>query len=379
MKRFGKMVGLVGLIGMSLSLLGMTSSQIPSKFNIPWGNSAGPAYIRSIPQSSQIGIQNCAASLTDGFPPLTFTPSGAGGCPPFGQDFNGILKQITQWAQWQSAGGPVFWDSAFSTAVGGYPKGATLQSSVLPGRIWFSTAENNTTNPDDQTGAAAGWVALPFTKQPGEVFSTFSTTSPIGSVPSNGQTIGNASSNASSRANVDTFWAFSFLWSNCSGCQLFNSAGGAIGRGATAVADWAANDAIATPLMNGAGMMGADSMTGTTSTNLVNVPVTSGSRTVPTSILGENLHSLTSGENGTHTHANTLNLGSHTHSYTFAALAGGAGSGAATCVGSCLGGTGSGTTGSSGSNDTLTNAASGSGTPHNTVMRVFITYWNLAL
>jgi len=55
------------------------------------------------PQASQIGITNCAASLTDGFPPLTFVPVAQGGCPPFGSDFNGILRQITQWSQWMQA------------------------------------------------------------------------------------------------------------------------------------------------------------------------------------------------------------------------------------------------------------------------------------
>ena len=92
----------------------ITQSSAPPKFNIPWGNSAGVPYIRSIPQGSQIGITNCAASLTDGFPPLSFTPPGAGGCPPFGADFNGILQQITQWSRWYSAGGPIFYDSAFA-------------------------------------------------------------------------------------------------------------------------------------------------------------------------------------------------------------------------------------------------------------------------
>src|ERR1700733_10951473 len=99
----------------------MLQSSSPPKFPIPWAASAGIPYIRSIPVPSQIGLQNGAASLTTGFPPLTFTPAGAGGPPPFGEDFNGILKQITQWSQWQAAGGPIFYDSAFATAIGGYP------------------------------------------------------------------------------------------------------------------------------------------------------------------------------------------------------------------------------------------------------------------
>ena len=132
--------------------LAASQSQIPPKFQIPWGNSAGSAYIRSIPTPSQIGTQNCAASLTDGFVPLTFIPAAGGGCPPFGQDFNGIFNQITQWSRWQAAGGPILYDSAFQASIGGYPKGATVGSITTPGLAWISTADNNTTNPD--TGGA---------------------------------------------------------------------------------------------------------------------------------------------------------------------------------------------------------------------------------
>ena len=78
----------------------MQSSQIPSKFPIPFANGAGSGYIRQIPVTSQISITPGAASLTDGFPPLTFIPEGSGGIPPFGQDMNGILKEITAWIQW---------------------------------------------------------------------------------------------------------------------------------------------------------------------------------------------------------------------------------------------------------------------------------------
>jgi hypothetical protein len=134
---------------------GESSSSLPSKFAIPWGNSAGSSYIRTIPQASQIGIQNCAASLTDGFPPLTFVSSAQGGCPPFGQDFNGILKQLSQWSRWNGMGTPVFYDSAFSSGISGYPEWATLAVVATPGCFWVSTVNNNASDPD--TGGA-NWV-----------------------------------------------------------------------------------------------------------------------------------------------------------------------------------------------------------------------------
>lgn len=132
----------------------MQSSQVPSKFNIPFANSAGPGYVRPIPQASQIGVNTGWASLTDGFPPLTMTPEASGGVPPFGQDMNGVLLQITQWSRWQSAGGPVLWDAAFSAAVGGYPKGAVVRSVTTFGYAYECLVENNTTNPD---AGGAGW------------------------------------------------------------------------------------------------------------------------------------------------------------------------------------------------------------------------------
>lgn len=141
----------------------MQSSNIPSKIPLPFAYAAGGSYVNPIPTASQIGVVNGRASLHDGFPPLTFTPIGAGGVPPFGSDMNGILNEITAIQQWQQAGGMFFYDSAFSTIIGGYPKGAILQatsaSGLAYGGLWISTVENNTSNPD--TGGA-GWQSLAF-------------------------------------------------------------------------------------------------------------------------------------------------------------------------------------------------------------------------
>lgn len=134
----------------------MEASQIPAKFSIPWGNSAGGGFIRPIPVTSQIGTTDGAASLEDGFPPLNFQPVGSGGVPPFGQDFNGILKQITQWSQWQGAGGLAVYDPTFSSEIGGYPAGAFL-AGTAPGVVWLNLVDNNTSNPDT---SGANWVSL---------------------------------------------------------------------------------------------------------------------------------------------------------------------------------------------------------------------------
>lgn len=137
----------------------MKAINIPSKFPIPFANAAGGSYIRNIPEASQIGITDGAASLTDGFPPLNFLPVASGGVPPFGQDFNGLMKLVTQWIQWtNNAGVPVGYDSSFQTSIGGYPKGAFLLQAAVQGKFWISTADDNVTDPD--TGGA-GWMAFP--------------------------------------------------------------------------------------------------------------------------------------------------------------------------------------------------------------------------
>lgn len=134
----------------------MKISDLPARFPIPFGNSASGSYIRTIPEASQIGVQDGAASLTTGFPPLNFLPVGAGGVPPFGQDFNGILRQITQWSRWQGAGGAVPYDSDFSTAIGGYPQGAIVIANS-GNTLYLNTVDDNTTNPNS---GGANWVPL---------------------------------------------------------------------------------------------------------------------------------------------------------------------------------------------------------------------------
>jgi hypothetical protein len=149
---------LILLLLSALPALALDDASVPPKFPIPWANSATAPYIRDIPEASQIGIQNGAASLTTGFPPLNFTPIGAGGVPPFGQDMNGILKQLSQWSRWYSAGGPIVYDSAFSAAIGGYPKGSVILRTNQANWV-LSTADNNTSNPDI---GGANWTPLYF-------------------------------------------------------------------------------------------------------------------------------------------------------------------------------------------------------------------------
>ena len=131
----------------------MQVSGIPTKFPVAFAASAGPTYVRPVPVTT---ANPAAASFTLGFPPITFLPLGAGGSPPDGRDFNGILNEITLWNQWQQAGAPVFYDAAFSAAIGGYPKGAIIAAATV-GNYWFSTVDDNVTNPD---AGGAGWTGF---------------------------------------------------------------------------------------------------------------------------------------------------------------------------------------------------------------------------
>lgn len=131
----------------------MQLSQIPTQVPLPF---AANGTKNAIPEASQIGVTPGAASLNDGFPPLTFTPLAAGGVPPSGADFNGILNLLSQNTQWQNAGGFFPYSASFSTAIGGYPKTALLAKASGLG-FWLNLVDNNTTDPD--TGGA-GWIAF---------------------------------------------------------------------------------------------------------------------------------------------------------------------------------------------------------------------------
>lgn len=135
----------------------MQLSGAPPKIVEPFAVNAAPSGghggKRTIPVPSQIGINPGAASYNDGFPPLTMTPL-PGGVVMSGLDMNGILNEATAIDNWMSAGASFQYDSVFSSAIGGYPKGARLLNAASTG-FWTSIVDNNSTNPD--TGGA-GWI-----------------------------------------------------------------------------------------------------------------------------------------------------------------------------------------------------------------------------
>jgi len=135
----------------------MDLTNIPTLVAVPFASGAGAGYRNVIPVASQIPVTPGAASYTDGFVPVNFQPIASGGIPPFGADFNGIFNALSVANRWNQAGGRYYYDSTFSTAVTGYPKGATLNRTDNLG-AWLNTVDNNTTDPN--SGSSAGWVPV---------------------------------------------------------------------------------------------------------------------------------------------------------------------------------------------------------------------------
>lgn len=97
----------------------------------------------------------------------------------------------------------------------------------------------------------------------GQVITSYNFTNgnyvPGGWIYMNDGTIGNPTSNATTRANFDTFPLFNLLWpiSNLY-CPMLSSAGAPVGRGSSAIADFSANNQMAIPKALGRVLSGAD-------------------------------------------------------------------------------------------------------------------------
>ncbi|WP_291365382.1 hypothetical protein [Acetobacter sp. UBA5411] len=130
----------------------MKNADSPTLFGTAFGSSAATADITSpLPATTSTSGR---ASLSVGFPPENFTPTTAGGVPPYGADWNGILNMLSLAVQALQARGISEWDSTFSTDISGYPQYAVVQYS---GGYYVSTADANTTTPGAD---GATWQSL---------------------------------------------------------------------------------------------------------------------------------------------------------------------------------------------------------------------------
>jgi hypothetical protein len=207
-----------------------------------------------------------------------------------------------------------------------------------------------------------------------------------GWVVANATTIGGPASNATQRANNDCANLFAWHWNNFSNtqCPVFTSAGAPTTRGANAAADFAANKQIQVYDKRGKGEIGVDTMGGGATTRLNGVPITSGSLTVPGSVIGENLHTLLLAELAAHTHPNTLTLGTEQSAVRSDSAVVPVGGGSTTTLvqnifdGNSNLGTATNTRAVT-ANVSINNASAGSGNAHNTVHLVDTGYYYLKL
>lgn len=126
----------------------------PTNYAVPFANGGAK---NTIPVAS---TGTGKASFTDGFPPVTMMPLTAGGIPPEGKDFNGILYDITSHTIWGNAGGQYQFDAALVAAIGGYPVGMVIQSN--DGLSAYVSAVNNNTVNFNTTPGAIGVQWLPW-------------------------------------------------------------------------------------------------------------------------------------------------------------------------------------------------------------------------
>ena len=75
-----------------------------------WSNTANAP----LPPDTQAVPNSGRTSFALGFPPECSKAIAEGGVPPYGQDVNGILRQITANLEWYSRGGQFAWDASRS-------------------------------------------------------------------------------------------------------------------------------------------------------------------------------------------------------------------------------------------------------------------------
>lgn len=116
--------------------------QNPKLIPVPFANSG---IKDDIPKIKSTSMSDEKASWETGFPEATMLPVYAGGLPPDGKDFNGVLNQISENLVFQSKGGRYKFDPDYALSIGGYPKGATLQTNNESAE-YQSLIDNNLVN-----------------------------------------------------------------------------------------------------------------------------------------------------------------------------------------------------------------------------------------
>lgn len=109
-----------------------------------------------IPENYETSMESNQATWDQGFGQITMLPVAAGGLPPKGQDFNGIFNQISENIVYLSQGGRFKFSAEYAEAIGGYPKGAILQSDDEK-KEYLSLIDNNKVDFNTVTDISASW------------------------------------------------------------------------------------------------------------------------------------------------------------------------------------------------------------------------------
>lgn len=109
-----------------------------------------------IPENYETSMESNQATWDQGFGQITMLPVAAGGLPPKGQDFNGIFNQISENIVYLSQGGRFKFSAEYAEAIGGYPKGAILQSDDEK-KEYLSLIDNNKVDFNTAFDISASW------------------------------------------------------------------------------------------------------------------------------------------------------------------------------------------------------------------------------
>jgi hypothetical protein len=126
----------------------------PPTFNEPIASDASSPYITNPMPDAPTGTN--AASVQQGFPPITMQDELSGGQPPLGPDINGFLLLLSSHIFAQQAGQGYSFNSTVEGAISGYNNGAILAMADGTG-LWLSLLNNNSNDPDTGIG---NWVPL---------------------------------------------------------------------------------------------------------------------------------------------------------------------------------------------------------------------------
>jgi hypothetical protein len=292
-------------------------------FDVPFG-SGGTTTV--IPDGVQAGGE---VSFTQGYgPDYSLAPATSGVLYPQSGEFNYLMNAITSALQMFQIHCFPDWISASVNGGSPYAYDANVAVRYTDGNIWISIVSGNTATPGtDPTkwqqfnffpSLLPSGICVPYENIVLPDSASTSSTTTSGYIWPNGQTIGNASSNATGRANADTQTLYTITWNSYPNSvrQLYNSSGTPISRGGSAAADWAANNAITIRDMRDVVPAGLSTMGGTSDRGLLTGATSQGvNGAVLGSTGGEQAHTPQISEMASHTHVENAGDGGAMYPY----------------------------------------------------------------